>query len=390
MIKRDLTVDITKALTYFPVVGIIGPRQVGKTTLAKQLLSELTQPSIYLDLELDEDVARLGNAQAYLQSHADKCVVIDEIQLMPRLFALLRALIDQNRVPARFIILGSASPSLIRHSSETLAGRIAYNELTPLSLKEIEAEGISQNEHWFRGGFPNALLAPQSDLSAMWLRNFTNTFMEKDLRAMGYDISLQIMIKLYRMVAHIHGQLLNMSGLAASLGVTQPTVNKYLNLLEGGFLIHRLPPYYVNLGKRLVKSPKIYFRDTGILHQLAGIANFEALQGNALLGVSWEGYVIEQIRRVAGEAWQFYFYRTQVGAETDVVLISPAGKMTCIEIKYATAPSLSRGFYQSMEDLKPHYQYVIVPSGTPYFLNEQLKVCSLSYFLNNELAVVHG
>lgn len=390
MIQRDLTSDITKALTYFPVVGIIGPRQVGKTTLAKQLLLELMRPSIYLDLELDEDVARLGNAQAYLQSHQDKCVVIDEIQLMPRLFALLRALIDQNRVPARFIILGSASPSLIRQSSETLAGRIAYNELTPLSLKEIEGEGISQNEHWFRGGFPDALLAPESDLSAMWLRNFTNTFMEKDLRAMGYDISLQTMIKLYRMVAHLHGQLLNMSGLAASLGVTQPTVSKYLNLLEGGFLIHRLQPYHVNLGKRLVKTPKIYFRDTGILHQLAAIPNFEALQGNALLGASWEGYVIEQIRRVAGETWQFYFYRTQTGAETDLVLISPAGKMTCIEIKYAVAPSLSKGFYQSMDDLKPHYQYVIVPSGTPYFLNEKLKVCSLSHFLNTELTVIHG
>lgn len=385
MIQRNLTSDITRALTYFPVVGIIGPRQVGKTTLAKQLLLGLDLPSIYLDLELDEDVARLGNAQAYLQSHQDKCVVIDEIQLMPRLFALLRALIDQHRVPARFIILGSASPTLIKHSSETLAGRIAYNELAPLSLKEIESEGISQNEHWFRGGFPNALLAPESDIAAMWLRNFTNTFMEKDLRAMGYEISSQTMVKLYRMVAHVHGQLLNMSGLAASLGVSQPTITKYLSLLEGGFLIHRLQPYYVNLGKRLVKAPKIYFRDTGILHQLAGIANFEALQGNPLLGASWEGYVIEQIRRVAGEAWQYYFYRTQAGAETDLILISPAGKMTCIEIKYALAPTLSKGFYQSMEDLKPHFQYVIIPSGTSYFLNEQLKVCSISDFLNNEL-----
>lgn len=390
MIQRSLTSDIKKALTYFPVVGIIGPRQVGKTTLAKQLISELTRPNLYLDLELDEDVARLGNAQAYLQSHADKCVVIDEIQLMPRLFALLRALIDQNRVPARFIILGSASPTLIRHSSETLAGRIAYNELTPLSLKEVEPEGINLNEHWFRGGFPNALLAPESDLSAMWIRNFTNTFMEKDLKAMGYEISLLTMTKLYRMVAHVHGQLLNMSALSSSLGVTQPTVSKYLDLLEGGFLIHRLEPYYVNLGKRLVKTPKIYFRDTGILHQLAGIANFEALQGNPLLGASWEGYVIEQIRRVAGNAWQYYFYRTQVGAEVDLVLISPAGKMTCIEIKYALAPVLAKGFYQSMEDLKPDYQYVVIPSGTPYFLKEHLKVCSISDFLNHELAVIYG
>ncbi len=390
MIKRDLTANITQALTYFPVVGIIGPRQVGKTTLAKQLLSQMLKPSLYLDLELDEDVARLTNAQAYLQSHEEKCVVIDEIQLMPRLFALLRALIDQNRVPARFIILGSVSPFLIRQSSETLAGRIAYNELTPLSLKEVEPENISLNHHWFFGGFPNALLAPNPEVSAMWLRNFTNTFMEKDLKALGYDISIQTMSKLYRMIAHLHGQLLNMSALSASLGVTQPTIRKYLDLLEGGFLVHQLQPYFMNLGKRLVKTPKIYFRDTGILHQLAGISNFEALQGNPLLGASWEGYVIEQIKRVAGDSWQYYFYRTQVGAEVDLVLMSPAGKMTCIEIKYSFAPTLAKGFYQSVSDLKPHYQYVIIPSGTTYFLNEEIKVCSLSNFLNFELTEVHG
>ncbi len=383
MIQRTLTTEIQNALTYFPVVGIIGPRQVGKTTLAKQLISELTRPSLYLDLELDTDIARLENAQGYLQSHQEKCVVIDEIQLMPRLFPLLRALIDQNRLPARFIILGSASTSLINHISDTLAGRIAFNELAPLSLKEVEPEGISLNQHWFRGGFPDALLAPKSDLSAMWIRNFINIFMDKDL-------NLQTINKLYRMVAHVHGQLLNMSVLSESLGMTQPTISKYLDLLEGGFLIHRLQPYYVNLGKRLVKTPKIYFRDTGILHQLAGIANFEALQGNPLLGASWEGYVIEQIRRVTGGTWQYYFYRTQVGAEVDLVLISPAGKMTCIEIKYAIAPSVAKGFFQSMEDLKPDYQYVVIPTGTPYFLKEHLKVCSLSDFLNHELAAIHG
>jgi predicted AAA+ superfamily ATPase len=207
---------------------------------------------------------------------------------------------------------------------------------------------------------------------------------------MGYETNTQTMTKLYRMVAHVHGQLLNMTALSSSLGVTQPTVSKYLDLLEGVFLIHRLEPYYVNLGKRLVKTAKIYFRDTGILHQLSGIANFEALQGNQLLGASWEGYVIEQIRRVAGPAWQYYFYRTQVGAEVDLVLISPAGKMTCIEIKYAVAPSVAKGFFQSIEDLKPDYQYVVIPTGTPYFLKEQLKVCNLSDFLNHELATIHG
>ena len=214
--------------------------------------------------------------------------------------------------------------------------------------------------------------------------------MEKDLRALGYEISTQTLSRLYQMIAHIHGQIFNVNMLSQSLGVSNPTVSKYLDLIEGGYLIRRLQPYYVNLGKRLVKAPKIYYRYTGLLHQLASISNFEALQSHPIVGASWEGYVIEQIHRATLGNWQFYFYRTQVGAEVDLVLISPAGKMTCIEIKYSLTPTLAKGFYQSIADLKPHYQYVIIPSGTPYFLNEQLKVCSLSDFLNIELASVHG
>jgi predicted AAA+ superfamily ATPase len=317
--------------------------------------------------------------------HQDKCIIIDEIQLMPRLFPLLRALIDQNRVPARFLILGSASPTLIKHSSETLAGRIAYHELTPLTLMEVESEGISQEKHWFRGGFPDALLAPTNDLVAMWMNNFMKTFMHKHLQSTGHKMNIAILSRLYRMMAYVQGQLLNMSTLAASLGISQPTVNKYLDLLEGGFLIHRLLPYYVNVGKRLVKAPKIYFRDTGILHYLSNIFNFEALTGHPLIGASWEGYVIEQIRHVAGESWQFYFYRTQAGAETDLVLVSPTGKTFCIEIKYASKPALSKGFYQSVEDLNPDFQYLIVPIGNAYFINDKVKVCSLADFLKFEL-----
>lgn len=388
MIDRKIVSEVLESMRYFPAIGIIGPRQVGKTTLAKALQAQVTKPSIYLDLELDEDLVRLQNAQAYLQSHQDKCVIVDEIQLMPRLFPLLRALIDQERVPARFLILGSASPAIIRQSSETLAGRIAYHELAPLSWSEVKSSGISMTEHWFRGGFPNALLAPTDDVAKAWLRNFINTFMEKDLKAMGYEISLQTMSKLYRMVAHVHGQTQNASTLAQALGVSSPTVTKYLDLLEGGFLIHRVAPYYVNVGKRLVKSPKIYFRDTGLLHQLSTIPSFEALQGNQLIGASWEGYVMEQIRRAVDDSWQFYYYRTVAGAETDLVLISPNGVMTCVEIKYSVSPVIAKGFYQSMDDLRPAHQYVIVPSGPPYFFNEKLKVCGLQDFLEHELAVI--
>ncbi len=388
MIDRKIASEVAKNMQYFPAIGIIGPRQVGKTTLAKALQKQLEKPSVYLDLELDEDLTRLQNAQSYLQSHQDKCVIIDEIQLMPRLFPLLRALIDQARVPARFLILGSASPVIIRQSSETLAGRIAYNELAPLSLSEIQPTGITMTEHWFRGGFPNALLAPSDEVANTWLRNFASTFMEKDLKAMGYEISVQTMFKLYRMVAHVHGQIQNASSLSQALGISSPTATKYLDLLEGGFLIHRLEPYYVNLGKRLVKSPKIYFRDSGLLHQLSTIPSFEALQGNQLIGASWEGYVIEQIRRALDESWQFYYYRTVAGAETDLVLISPNGVMTCVEIKYSTSPVIAKGFYQSMDDLKPAHQYIIVPSGSSYFFNERLKVCSLEGFLEQELEMI--
>ncbi|MDZ7878595.1 MAG: ATP-binding protein [Saprospiraceae bacterium] len=390
MIKRFVSEDIVDSLTYFPIVGLIGPRQVGKTTLAKQLVAQIPKKSIYLDLELSTDIERLQNAEYYLQSHEDKCVVIDEIQLMPQLFPLLRALVDQNRVATRFLILGSASPTLIRQSSETLAGRIAYTELAPLSLSEIADTSVSKEKHWFFGGFPDSLLAPSERVAVKWLNNFLSTFLEKDLRALGYEISTQTLSKLYRMVAHIHGNMLNINTLSQSLGVSNPTVGKYLDLIEGGFLIRRLEPFYTNVGKRLVKSPKIYFRDTGILHQLLNIPNFEALLGHPSIGASWEGYVIEQIHRAVSGRWQFYYYRTQAGAETDLVLISPNGKTVCIEIKYSVTPVLLKGFYQSMLDLKPDYQYVIIPSGSTYFMNKQLKVCNLLDFLTVELSVITG
>lgn len=388
MIHRFAATDVLESLAFFPVSGIIGPRQVGKTTLAKQLVAQLPRPSIYLDMELEADVVRLQNAQMFLQSHEDKCVVIDEIQLMPRLFPLIRALVDQNRVPARFLILGSASPTLIRQSSETLAGRIAYTELSPFSLTELAESKVNREQHWFFGGFPDALLAASDKISIKWLNNFLTTFLEKDLRALGYEISSQTLSKLYRMVAHIHGNILNINTLSQSLGVSNPTVGRYLDLIEGGYMIRRLEPFYVNLGKRLVKSPKIYFRDTGILHQLLSIPNFNTLLGHPIVGASWEGYVIEQIHRAVTGLWQFYYYRTHAGAETDLVLIGPNGKMTCIEIKYTLAPTLTKGFYNSMEDLKPDFQYVIIPSGTPYFLNDKLKVCSLLDFLTIELEII--
>jgi uncharacterized protein len=288
IIERHITKQILKNLTYFPVVGIVGPRQVGKTTLAKILQKDLNTPSLHLDLELDEDLYKLQNPQVYLQMHREKCVIIDEIQRLPTLFPLLRALIDQNRRPAQFIILGSASPEMVRQSSESLAGRIAYSELTPFSLLEAHNNGIEQSKHWFLGGFPNAILAPDTELARTWLQNFIYTFMEKDIRLLGYDINIPTMDRLLKMLSHLHSTMLNVSDVSRSMGISMPTINKYLDLLEGGFLVRRLQPYFANLGKRLVKTPKIYLRDTGILHALANISSFDALFGHPLIGrVDW-------------------------------------------------------------------------------------------------------
>ncbi len=389
IIERQITKQILKNLTYFPVAGIIGPRQVGKTTLAKVLQKNIGLPSLHLDLELDEDLYKLDNPQAYLQMHAEKCIIIDEIQRLPSIFPLLRALIDQDRRPARFIILGSSSPELVRNSSESLAGIISYSELNPFSLFEVNDVGIEQSKHWFRGGFPNAILAPDDEFARIWLLNFIYTFMERDIRLLGYDINIPTMDRLFKILPHLHGSMLNVSDVSRSLGISMPTINKYLDLLEGGFLIRRLQPYFVNFGKRLVKTPKVYIRDSGILHTLANITSYESLFGNPLIGASWEGYVIEQIYRcLEFRAWSFYYYRTQIGAEIDLVLISPSGKMACIEIKSTNNPVLSKGFYNSVADLKPQFQYVITPSSEMLVNKEGVIVCSLLQFLSVELSNV--
>lgn len=384
--SRQVTTQILKNLEYFPIVGIIGPRQVGKTTLAKMIQQNLPFESIHLDLELDEDLFKLQNPQPYLQRHKDKCVIIDEIQRLPTIFPLLRALVDQDRRPARFIILGSASPEMIRYSSESLAGRIAYTELTPFSLLEVKKHKIDQENHWFFGGFPDALLAPEPIFARTWLKNFIYTFMEKDIRQLGYEINIPTMDRMLQMLAHLNSNILNVSDMSRSLGISMPTINKYLDLLEGGFLLRRLQPYYTNIGKRLVKRPKIYLRDSGIFHSLANIPSYEDLLGNPLIGASWEGYVIEQIYRcVEYRAWNFYFYRTHVGAEIDLLLISPSGKMTCIEIKLTNTPKLSKGFYLSTTDLNPNFKYVVTPSSETLTAKDDIVICSLSSFLTEEL-----
>lgn len=385
MIDRLLAAKILRDLSWSPIVGLVGSRQVGKTTLVKHLQAQIPKPTIYLDLELQEDLFKLEDAQMYLSSHADKCVIIDEVQVRPTLFALLRALTDQKREPARFILLGSASPHIVKLNTETLAGRIAYHELPPFSLSEIR-HLFSQEEHWLRGGFPGSLLAPEAFISRKWLDDFTETFIHRDLVRLGFAIPLGTLRNLLSMVAHLHGKLLNISSLASSLGVTQPTANKYLELLEGSFIIRRLPPYFVNIKKRLVKSPKLYVCDSGLLHYLLRSFEMESLRGNPAIGNSWEGYVIEQIIREAPEFSDFYFYRTHQGAEADLVWITPSGKKVCIEVKFSVSPSISKGFYQSIKDLQADKSYVIIPSGERIERSDGLIICPLSIFLTEELS----
>jgi uncharacterized protein len=386
MITRSLTTRILEDLAFFPAVGIIGPRQVGKTTLVKQIRQQIGKDSLYLDLELPSDAQKLADAETFLGQYQNSCVILDEIQRMPYLFPVLRALIDQQRQPARFILLGSASPDLLRDSSESLAGRISYLELMPFSWPEVSQLG-SLEAHWLKGGFPEAYLAPRLPLTFRWLANFVQTYIERDIRALGYELSGPLLTKLLTMLSHLNGNILNVSDLSRSLGVSQPTVNRYLDLLEGSFVLNRLPPYAANVGKRLVKAPKIYLRDSGLLHQLAQVTDYDALLGHPVVGASWEGYVIEQIRRVVGADWSFFYYRTAAGAEIDVLLIAPNGKKIAVEIKFSNAPNVSKGFYLSLTDIKPDVAFVVIPTGDSYPKADNIWVTNLTDFLTNRLAV---
>ncbi|MBX2927453.1 MAG: ATP-binding protein [Saprospiraceae bacterium] len=384
MIERRITEKVKKALTAFPVVGIIGPRQVGKTTLAKVLEDTLDKPTLFLDLERNSDRQRLAEPELFLTQQTDKCVIIDEIQNMPELLPLLRWLVDQQREPARFILTGSSTPDLIRNNTETLAGRIAYFELTPFTLPEIA--GVStMYEHWFRGGFPLSLLAESDEVSRMWLENFIDTFLQRDIRSLGYEISIPSMGRLLQVLASINGKTLNLTDVSNTMNINSKTLGKYLDILEGSFLIRRLPPYFHNASKRLVRAPKLYFRDTGLLHSLLQINSAERLHSTIFLGPSWEGYVIEQVISAAGASWQYDYYRTHAGAEADLVLWQPGGKKVLIEIKYSVDPTPARGFYESAAELKADHQYILIPEGENWMRNETQKVCGLEHFLKEEL-----
>ena len=386
-IQRNITTELIKRIDQFPVVGIIGPRQVGKTTLAKYLIDHINKECIYLDLELPEDQSKLYEPQLFLEQHLDKCVILDEIQQIPQIFPVLRGLIDKHKSPGNYVILGSASPALLKQSSETLAGRIAYRELTPFNLTEIP-DNSDINRHWFRGGFPQAFLSPDEEFYRNWMRNFIQTYLERDLPLLGMPAAPTLIRRLWTMLAHFHGGIWNASNFAKSLAITVPTVNRYLEFLESAFIINRLQPFYLNLKKRIVKSPKIYIRDSGILHYLTGILNFHNLQGNVLIGNSWEGYVIEQIKQILPHEFDLYYYRTHNGSESDLVLVRGSIPLSCIKIKYTAAPKLSKGFQISIEDLKTNNNFIISPKSDTYPIGKNITVCNLYDFLSQQIHAV--
>ena len=383
-IKRNLEIEAVKLLSFFPVLGITGSRQVGKTTLVKHIQSNLSKESIYLDLESSADNTLLQEAELFLQDNDDKCVIIDEIQRMPSLFPLIRSQVDRNRKPGRFILLGSASPDLIRNSSESLAGRIAYLNLTPFSLTEIP-DKISLQKHWLTGGFPDALLAPDEYFSKKWYENFVKTYIERDLPNLGFRFDSVKLERILRITASLHGQILNYATIARAVDFSITYVKTIINTLEQAYLLGTLPPFFINTKKRLVKSPKVYIRDSGLLHYLSNIDNFQQLSSNALLGMSWEGYVIEQIRNNIGSQFLLSFYRTQ--DQSEIVLIIERGNevVATVEIKYTSTPKLSKGNTLAIQTIGCKNNFIVTINSKDYLLRNNVRVCSLKTFLDKYL-----
>lgn len=373
MIDRLLAAEVRQRLGFYPAVAILGPRQVGKTTLAAAIAAE-HPGAVWLDLERESDRAVLAQPELFFVGQRDRLVVLDEVQFVPGLFTALRPEIDAHRRPGRFLLLGSASGGLLRQSAESLAGRIGYVELTPLLAAELQPGAVQLQSLWLRGGFPLSCLAPTEAASFTWRQDFVRTFLQRDLPQLGVRVPAETLHRFWRMLAHLQGQLFNASQLGQSLGgVAHTTVSRYLDVLVDTMMLRRLEPHLANVGKRLVKSPKVYLRDSGLLHALLGIDSVTALQGHPIAGASWEGFVVEQIAALAPPGSQIGFYRTASGAEIDIVLTT-GSRRTGFEIKFSAAPKPAKGFWQAKQDLALDRAFVVAPVQRRYALAPDVEV----------------
>jgi predicted AAA+ superfamily ATPase len=368
MIRRRIASEVAALLDQSPAVVLTGPRQVGKTTLALELAA--SRNATYLDLESEADRARLAEPELYFADHADELVILDEVQRAPGIFEALRGVIDrgrrEGRGAGRFLLLGSAALDLLAQSAETLAGRIALVELGPLDVTEVGAGELDRL--WVRGGFPESFLAGGEEISLRWRRDFIRTYLERDIPQLGPRIPAETLRRLWTMLAHQQGGLLNAAQLARGLGVSGATVGHYLDLMVDLLLVRRLPPRLADAGKRLVRSPKVYVRDSGLVHALLGLADKEAVLGHPVAGGSWEGLAIENLLAVAGERAEASFYRTGGGAEVDLVLSWPDGREWAVEVKRTLAPKLERGLRSALADVQPERSFVVYPGEDRYRL----------------------
>ena len=379
MLQRQIAEKLQAMIAQVPAVVLLGARQVGKTTLAKIIAKDID--SIYLDLEAPEDLLKLSDPTSFLSAHADKLVVLDEIQRSPELFPVLRGLIDTNREQGRragqFLLLGSASMDLMRQSSESLAGRISYIDMSGLNVAEINAKKDSRQNLWLRGGFPDSYLAADDDSAMDWIENLVRTYLERDVPQMGFRVPAARLRRLWTMLAHLQGETVNYSKLASNLEVDAKTVTNYIEILTDLLLVRRLEPWHTNVKKRLVKSPRYYIRDSGILHRLLGINRFDALLSNPVLGKSWEGFVVENIHSILPSRAETYFYRTAAGAEIDLVIKMPSSEIWAIEIKHGVAPKIGKHYRQTCDDVSATHKYILYGGEDEFPVGNDIKIISL-------------
>jgi uncharacterized protein len=379
LINRRAEPIVLEDLGSFPVVAILGPRQCGKSTLAKMIGRQI-RDFAYLDLESPSDLRKLNDPELYFELDRQKTVCLDEIQLKPDIFPALRSIVDRTGMKGQALLLGSASRNLINQGAESLAGGISFVELTPFLISEVEARpSFRLIDHWFRGGYPDSFLAADDRMSTRWRNNFLRTYTERDIPQLGFRVTAVAIRRLLTMLAHSHGQVLNSSKIGASLGLSYHTIRSYIDLLEQTFVVRTLPSFETNIKKRVIKSPKVYVRDSGLLHAILEVPGFDELMGHPAFGASWEGFALENILSELYD-WHGYFYRTASGNEIDLILAKGRERLA-VEFKSSKAPTVTKGFWTAMDDLGIKEGWVIAPVDDTYPIREGVHVSPLGSFV---------